>query len=188
MKLQKNKNFIFGLSLLLALCIPSQAYSAQRILLYKGIFGRPITIEELELFANKGIKKGFLKTIIKNEEEETVQSLLKEKYKAPIELTSKLLYSEIGEVILKRISIIIHPHKIHDESTSILAIKAGTIEALVSGKDYITLIGFLKAYPSEVIAIDVTELGKVVDKVESMKELVKFFSDSPLEKLKSEPS
>ena len=66
--------------------------------------------------------------------------------------------------------------------------KTGTIQAIVVGKDYINILEFLKAYPSEVIAIDVTELGKVVDKVESMKELVKFFSDSPLEKLKSEPS
>ena len=40
----------------------------------------------------------------------------------------------------------------------------------------------------KVIAIDVTELVNVMNKVESMNELITFFTDSPLEKLKNEPS
>ena len=35
-----------------------------------------------------------------------------------------------------------------------------------------------------VVAINIDELEKVINKVESMSELVEFFSDSPLEKLK----
>ncbi len=79
-----------------------------------------------------------------------------------------------------------HPHLIQEESTRILALKSGTIKAINRKTESISIIDFMKAYPSKVIAIDVTELSKIINKVESMNDLVKFFSNSPLEKLQKE--
>ncbi|WP_269622058.1 alpha/beta hydrolase [Prochlorococcus marinus] len=189
MKKNKLKKLLFSF-----LCItifsfyPSSAFAAEEITLIKSIFSRTIYIKDLEDFITKGKAKGFLAKAVKNQNQEEIKNILKKRYKAPIELTSRLLYSEIGEVILKRISKILYPHRIQEESISILALKASAIKAIDLEDESISLIDFLKAYPSKVIAIDVTELSKVINKVESLNELVRFFSDSPLEKLKAEPT
>ncbi len=160
--------------------------SAENIMLYKNIFSRTITVKELEEFAKTGSSKGFLKKALKNQNKKEIQELLTDKYKTPIRLTSRLLYSKIGEVFLKRMSKVIHPYRIENESARILALKASTIKAIDKKNESFTLLDFIKAYPSKVIAIDVTELGKIINKVESMNDLVKFFSNSPLEKLQKE--
>ena len=48
----------------------------------------------------------------------------------------------------------------------------------------IDLIDFFKAYPNKNIAIDLNALSKALKKAESLKELIKFYSDSPFKKLK----
>ena len=68
---------------------------------------------------------------------------------------------------------------------SVLAIRSAAIKASALGEEKITLIRFLKAYPSKVIYIDVQELYKVLEKGELISKLIKFYSDSPLEKLKN---
>ncbi len=171
---------------LILIIFSNSAYSAENIMLYKGIFSRSIAIKDLEHFANTGDANGFLKKALKSQNEKEVQELLTDRYKTPIRLTSRLLYSKIGTVILKRISKVVHPYRIQEESTRILALKAGTIKAIDKKNESISLIDFMKAYPSEVIAIDVTELSKIINKVESVNDLVKFFSSSPLEKLQKE--
>ncbi len=170
--------------LLLQLIYIPTANAAQKITFVKGIFTRSITIKEIEEFAERGIKKGFLGKIIRKKDEEKIRAVLTKEYNAPIVLTSRLLYSEIGNALLKRISKVLYSSKLPDKSMSILAIRSGTIKAINIGKDKISIISFLKAYPGNVISIDVTELYKVLNKVESMSELMKFYSDSPLEKLK----
>ena len=186
MKFQLSKKSIISSLLFIFILIAKPAVGAERIMLFKGIFSRTITVKELEYFGQTGKAKGFLKRAIKNEERELIQELLTDRYKTPIRLTSRLLYSKIGKVILKRASKIIYPYRIKNESTSVLALKAGTIKAIERETESLSIIDFFKAYPSKVIAIDVTELAKVINKVESMNDLVKFFSNSPLEKLKKQ--
>ncbi len=178
--------YIFSFLLTIISFFPTKVYPAERITLFKNIFSRSISIKELEEFSKNGKTTGFLKRAVKNQDQEAIRKILSKNYKAPIELTSRLLYSQIGEVILKKISKIIYPYRIPEESISILALKAGTIKAIAAGDESINIISFLKAYPSKVIAIDVIELTRVINKVESMNELVTFFSDSPLEKLNNQ--
>ncbi len=142
----------------------------------------------IKLINHYGKTKGFLKKLIKEEEKESVKNLLIKEHKSPIQLTSRLLYSDIGEVILKRISKIIYPFKLKNEKLSVLAIKSSTIKAIKKEDESITLLRFLKAYPSKSIAIDVSELVKVMNKVESMNELITYFTNSPIQKLKNEPN
>ena len=182
----KSKNLIFSISLAIILVsFPNISYSAEKINLYINIFSRSITLKELEDFSDYGVSEGFLKKILKKQNQSLIKEHLTKEYKAPIELTSRLLYSEIGSVVLKKISKIIYPDRIPKESISVLALKTATIKAIAEKNDSISILTFLKAYPSKVIAINVMELSRVINKVESMNELVKFFSDSPLEKLKN---
>ena len=48
----------------------------------------------------------------------------------------------------------------------------------------INLIDFFKAYPNKNIAIDLNALSRTLKKVESLKDLIEFYSDSPFKKLK----
>tara|TARA_B100000131_G_scaffold310117_1_gene341415 strand:- start:1262 stop:1822 length:561 start_codon:yes stop_codon:yes gene_type:complete len=184
------KRYNIFIHLLISCCLISfdsicqKIYGAERIILTKGIFNRVITIKELEDFSNKGIKKGFIKKVLKKEDELKLKNLLTKEHKAPLVLTSKLLSSNIGNIIINRISKIIYPLRIEDDYTKGLAIKSATIKALAEGNEKINVIKFLKAYPSKDVAINIDEVNKVIVKVESMSELVEFFTNSPLDKLK----
>ncbi len=180
----KNLTIAFLLSFLSFFA--SQSIAAERITFSFLIFTRSVSVRELEEFSKTGERNGFLKKLIKKKETESVQTLLLKEHKAPIQLTSRLLYSEIGEVILKRISKIVHPFKLKNENLSVLAIKSSTIKAIDKELESISLLRFLKEYPSQNIAIDVSELVKVMNKVESTSELISYFTNSPIEKLKKE--
>ena len=186
MDLKSSQKYIFSIIILIISCLPNKVLAAEKITFSFLIFTRSVTVKELEIFSETGNSKGFLKQIIKKEEKKVIQNLLQKEYKTPIELTSRLLYSDIGEVILKRVSKIIYPFKLKNENISVLALKATTIKAIDKENETINIIRFLKAYPSEVIAIDVTELVNVMNKVESMNELIEFFTNSPLEQLNNE--
>ena len=45
--------------------------------------------------------------------------------------------------------------------------------------------GLIEAYPTKTIILDVNALSKVMNKVESISELLDFFTDSPIEKIKT---
>ena len=86
------------------------------------------------------------------------------------------MYSQIGEVVLRRIAKIIYPKKVPNPSVSIPAIRAGVTNGILKGKGNLSLIEFLKSYPNKKITIDVPALFKVLNKVESISDLIKFFS------------
>ena len=49
----------------------------------------------------------------------------------------------------------------------------------------IFLINFIEGYPTKTVILDVNALSKVMNKVESISELLTFFTNSPLEKIKT---
>ncbi len=181
----KKRNFFFIAIFLCSLGTFNPAYSSESIELIKIIFSRNIQVKELKDFSETGETKGFLSKIIKNEDKNKIRSLLLKKYQAPIRLTSHLMDSEIGENIINRTCKIIYPFRMNDPKACLLATKSTIIKSLALNNEKISLMIFLDEYPSEKIAIDITELYKLVNKVESMAELIKFFKDSPLEKLKN---
>ena len=99
-------------------------------------------------------------------------------------LCSKLLNSKIGEVFLSRLSIIIHPNKISDKKLSRKAIRSAIILSSYNNNQKISLLDFFKEYPNKNVALDLNALSKALKKVESIKELIDFYSDSPFKKLK----
>ena len=96
--------------------------------------------------------------------------------------------SKIGTVILKRVAKIVYPNKRKETNITIPAIRSGVIQSLYIGEGKINLISFLKYYPNKTMAIDLTLLNDAVYKAESMSDLVEFFSNGPLEKLKNPTS
>ena len=184
----KKRNFYIFLTSMILLCsLSNSAKAAEEIAFVSGIFRRNVSIKNIELISKGQNVKGILNDLSKfgNEEPDKIATILNQKIELPIVLTSKLMYTKIGEVFIKRIAKIIYPLKVQQESVSIPAIRAAVINGLIEGNGEINFILFLKAYPNKVIAVNVPALFDVMNKVESISELVKFFSNSPLEGLKN---
>ena len=98
---------------------------------------------------------------------------------------SKLVYSEIGNVFLSRLSSILHPPNTTDERTGMLALRSSVVKGIDLGDGKINLINFFEGYPTKTVILNVNALSKVMNKVESITELLDFFTNSPLEKIKS---
>ena len=79
----------------------------------------------------------------------------------------------------------IHPPRAIDEETGMLALRASIIQGLDLGEGKINLIGFFEGYPTKTVILNVNALNKVMNKVESISDLLEFFTNSPLEKIKT---
>ena len=164
-----------------------KANSAEEIKIIYSIFSRTIKVNSLKTFAEEGIATKKLKRILKatGSPNKDIRSVLNKDFEIPITIANKLVYSEIGNVFLTRLASIIHPPRADDERTGMLALRASLIKGISLGNGKINLIHFFEAYPIKTVILDVNALSKVMDKVESISELLDFFTNSPLEKIKT---
>ena len=176
----------FKYIILLILFFNQSAKGAENLFLYKGTFSRSIKIEELSKFKLTKKPSNKLKNLIKitGQKEKDLHKILSTKIDFPIKTSSKLMNSRIGEVFLSRLSKIIHPNKISNIKLSTKAIRSGLLIGSFNNNQKINLIDFLKAYPNKNIAFDLNALSKTLKKVDSLKELIEFYADSPFKKLK----
>ena len=177
--------FIFLISQLLLNV--SKANSAEEIKIIYSIFSRTIKVDSLKNYAQEGKSTKKLKRILRatGSTDKEIRSVLNKNFEIPITIASKLVYSEIGNVFLTRLSSIIHPSRANDERTGMLALRASVIQGINLGNGKINMINFFEGYPTKTIILDVNALSKVMNKVESISELLDFFTDSPLEKIKT---
>ena len=166
----------------------SQANAAEEIKIVYSIFSRTIEVNSLKTFAKEGRATRKLRRILKatGSSDKEIRSVLNKEFEIPITIASKLLYSEIGNIFLTRLSNIIHPPRANDKRTGMLALRASVIQGINIGKGEINLINFFEGYPTKSVILDVNALSKVMNKVESISELLEFFTNSPLEKIKSD--
>ena len=164
-----------------------ESKAAENLMIYQGSISRTISIKSLEKLALTKEATGTLKNIIRltNQNKEEIAKILNQEYELPIVLTSNLINSKIGKVIISRVTKVIYPNKHPDPSISVPAIRSAVIQGIVSGDGKLNLIGFLKSYPNKNVAINYGALSKIINKAESMSDLVEFFTGSPLAKLKS---
>ena len=164
-----------------------KAYTAEEIKITYSIFSRTIKVNSLKTFAEEGVSTKKLRRILKatGSTDQEIRSVLNKDFEIPITIASKLIYSEIGNVFLTRLSSIFHPQFADDERTGMLALRASVIQGNKIGNGKINIINFLEGYPTKTIILDVNALSKVMNKVESISELLDFFTNSPLEKIKS---
>ncbi len=164
-----------------------KAKSAEEIKITYSIFSRTIKVNSLKTFANEGKSTRKLKKILAatGSPDKEIRKVLNKDFEIPITIASKLVYSEIGNIFLTRLSSIIHPPRANDERTGMLALRASVIQGIKIGNGKINLINFFEGYPTKTVILDVSALSKVMNKVESISELLTFFTNSPLEKIKT---
>ena len=164
-----------------------KANSAEKIKIVYSIFSRTIEVNSLKMFAKEGESSKNLKRILKatGSSDKEIRSVLNKSFEIPITIASKLVYSEIGNIFLTRLSSILHPPKTDDERTGMLALRASVIQGIKIGDGKINLINFFEGYPTKIVILDVNALSKIMNKVESISELLEFFTNSPLEKIKT---
>ena len=181
-KIEELYNFI----ILLILFLSPSVKGAENLFLYKGTFSRTIKIEELDKFRKTKKASNKLKNLIKitNQKEKDLHKFLSLKIEVPLKTSSKLMNSKIGEVFLSRLSKIIYTNKILDNKLNTKAIRSGILLSSYNNNQNISLIDFFKAYPNKNVAIDLNALSHTLQKVESLKDLIEFYSNSPLKKLK----
>ena len=165
----------------------SKVNAAEEIKIIYSIFSRTIKVNSLKTFAKDGNSEKKLKRILKatGSPDKEIRSILNKNFEIPITIASKLIYSEIGNIFLTRLSSIIHPPRADDERTGMLALRSSVIKGLYIGNGKINLIKFFEGYPTKTVILDVNALSKVMNKVESISELLDFFTNSPLEKIKT---
>jgi len=175
------KIFFILLGAQLFLNIP-KANSAEEIKIVYNIFSRTIKVNSLKTFAEEGNSTTKLKRILKatGSPDKEIRLVLNKDFEIPITIASKLVYSEIGNVFLTRLSSIIHPTNADDERTGMLALRASIIQGIKLGNGKINLITFFEGYPTKTVILDIDALSKVMNKVESISELLDFFTNSPL--------
>ena len=161
--------------------------AAEEIKITYSIFSRTIKVNSLKTFAEEGRSTRKLKKILQatGSPDKEIRKVLNKDFEIPITIASKLVYSEIGNVFLTRLSSIIHPPRANDERTGMLALRASVIQGINIGNGKINLINFFEGYPTKTVILDVGALSKVMNKVESISELLTFFTNSPLEKIKT---
>jgi len=172
-----------GLSLsLFTIGIPSLA--ATDVALVSGGFRRSIPVKEFEHLADTGEAIGLLGNLLEfsKQDPEEISNLLNQELSIPLVLTSRLINTRIGEAIIRRVARIIYPIYTPQAEVSVPAIRAGIVNGL-NQSDGLTAVGFLKAYPNQVMAVNLPALFAVIEKTESIASLVKFFADSPLDGL-----
>ena len=172
--------------LLISLFVIPSAKSAETLFIYQGTFNRSIKIEELYEFKKTKLASSKLKSLMKitNYNEEDLYNVLSYEIDVPLKSSSKLMNSKIGEVFLGRLSKIIHPQKLLNKKLGTKAIRSGIILGSYNNNQKINLINFFQAYPNKNIAINLNALTTTLQKAESIKELIEFYSNSPFKKLK----
>jgi hypothetical protein len=162
--------------------LPLQA--AENLVFVSGAFRRSIPVADLDYLAETGQARGLLGDVLSlaKQDPATVAKLLKESISLPITLVSRLLNTRIGEALLKRVGAILSPLYASDES--IPALRSAIIMGLVEGKGSLSAISFFKAYPTAELEVSIPALLSLMQKASSISDLVRFFSESPLDGLK----
>jgi hypothetical protein len=167
----------------LSLAAPA-VQAAENLVFVSGAFRRSIPVSDLELLAETGQAQGLLADVIRFSEQDpdTVAELLNQSISLPVTLVSRLLGTRIGEALLERMAQIIYPLKA--PGVGVPALRSAIVMALVEGDGEISAISFLRAYPTSELEVNIPNLLAVAERASSVSELVRFFSESPLDGLR----
>ena len=86
-------------------------HAATEVALVSGAFRRSIPVKEIEHLAETGEATGLFKDLLElsGQDPSEVAQILNQSLKLPLVLSSRLIYTRIGEAILRRVARIIHP-------------------------------------------------------------------------------
>ena len=168
--------------------LSAPALAAENVVFVTGAFRRSISVADMQYLADTGRARGLLVDVLAlaKQNPAEIAMLLRAELSLPVVLTSRLLGTRIGEAILARLAKIVYPLKA--SQVGIPALRAGVINGLVAGKGRISAIGFLQAYPTDEMEVNIPALLAVMSKASSISGLVKFFSESPLDGMRGQDS
>ncbi|MEY3736113.1 MAG: hypothetical protein RLZZ624_1172 [Cyanobacteriota bacterium] len=160
------------------------ARAAENVVIVTGAFERSIAVADLDHLARTGEARGVLATALKlgKQEPKEVARMLNQSVSLPVVLVSRLMGTRIGEAVLQRVATIIYPLKAGD--VGVVALRSAVIDALAEGKGSINAVSFLKAYPTAEMEVNLPALMLVMSRTRSIGDLVRFFSESPLDGLR----
>jgi hypothetical protein len=185
--LKKRRVVVAGLLALgMGLSSPA-AIAGENLVFVSGAFRRSIAVADLDHLAKTGQATGLIADVLafSKQKPAEVAKLLNQSISLPITLVSRLLNTRIGEAVLERLAKVIYPLKASQDG--IVALRAAVILGLADGKGSINAISFLKAYPVAEMEVSIPALMQLAKKASSVAELVRFFSEAPLDGLKPAP-
>jgi hypothetical protein len=97
-------------------------------------------------------------------------------------LVSRLLYTRIGEALLDRLANIVYPLK--TPGVGVPALRSAIVIGIAEGNGSLSAISFLRAYPNSDLEVNLPALLGLLQKANSISDLVRFFSESPLDGLR----
>jgi len=163
------------------------AIAGENLVFVSGAFRRSIAVADLDHLAKTGQATGLMADVlaISKQNPKEVAKLLNQSVSLPITLISRLLNTRIGEAVLQRLAKVIYPLKASQDG--VVALRSAVILGLANGNGSINAISFLQAYPVPEIEVSIPALMAMLKKASSIAELVRFFSESPLDGLKPAP-
>ena len=163
------------------------AIAGENLVFVSGAFRRSIAVADLDHLAKTGQATGLMADVlaISKQNPKEVAKLLNQSVSLPITLMSRLLNTRIGEAVLQRLAKVIYPLKASQDG--VVALRSAVILGLANGNGSINAISFLQAYPVPEIEVSIPALMAMLKKASSNAELVRFFSESPLDGLKPAP-
>lgn len=164
----------------------SQAGAAENLVFVSGAFRRSIPVADLEHLAKTGQARGLLADVLSfsSQNPQEISKLLNQSVSLPVTLLSRLLNTRIGEAILQRLAVIVFPLKA--SQAGIPALRSAMVLGVVEGNGAISALSFLRAYPAREMEVSIPALMNLLSKASSIAELVRFFSESPLDGLRGD--
>ncbi len=177
---------VLGLGLNLAIGFGSpNAQAAENLVFVSGAFRRSIPVADLEWLAETGEARGLLSDLLRFSEQSPteMQELLNQSISLPVTLVSRLLNTRIGEAVLDRLAQVVYPLKASE--MGVPALRSALVMGVVNGDGSLSAMSFLQAYPTQELEVNIPALMAVIEKASSVTELVRFFSESPLDGLRN---
>ena len=169
----------------LGICWSSPAaFATQNLVFTSGAFRRSIPVADVEHLATTGEARGLLADVLRlsRQDPKDVSRLLNESVRLPIVLMSRLLNTRIGEAILARLARVLFPLRAPEEGVP--ALRSAMVLGTHQGKGSLSAVSFLRAYPTRELEVSLPALMGLLSKASSIGELVRFFSESPLDGLR----
>jgi hypothetical protein len=173
------------MGLLPAVPLPPVA-AAENLVFVSGAFRRSIAVTDLEHLAQTGQAQGLLADVLRfsNQNPKDVAKLLNQSVSLPVTLVSRLLNTRIGEAILERLAQVVYP--LRASQAGVPALRSAMVLGVVNGNGAISPLAFFRAYPTQDMEVSIPALMNLLSKASSIAELVRFFSESPLDGLRGD--
>ncbi len=157
------------------------ALAAENIVFVSGAFRRSIPVADLEHLAATGQARGLLADVMRFSGQNPAEAskLLKTSLNLPVVTVSRLLNTSIGERILERLSSIVFP--LNARQVGLPALRSAVVLGIADNDGSLSPLSFLRAYPSQELAVSLPALLALMQKASSVADLVRFFSESPLD-------